>query len=451
MKKLLRAFLPALLLGALQQTWAQTEDSSAPKRRDAAIRVEGVTIYGGYYTSGTPAGFEIPTQSPFLGPTAMAAATLTVGGSQTRERSSLTWSYSPSYFSTVYSSEGERRHGSVNHRFGMHWRRQLGQRWSFTTSANGLLASLEQLYFSAGPLTEIAALPTNFDDLASAVLTGRFTDAQLAALLSGAAAPSTAAQAYPYGNRLLNTSLNMGVAWAPTGRTTVSAVVTGSRTQRVSGTGTTGADVSPGSSLPQMTAATAMLSWSYSLSPRTQIAVQGTSTRSFSRVQQGYTSATNFSVGRVISRRWFLQLRGGGGAVTYSRQIYTKPRALQYVYGANLAFKTAAQTFLVSYDRSLGDVYGFGSAATDTGTAAWNWNRPGSGWSVSASASYQRLDNQIFHNTRSWRGSAGVARSLGRHMSLSWQYVYFRLPLDIQTPGMQRDQRGINVSLAWRP
>jgi hypothetical protein len=440
-----------ILLGVPALLFGQAENTSTSNRPGAAFRLEGVSVYGGYYTTGTPVGFEIPTQSPFLGPTAMVGTTVTLGGSRSREKSDITWSYSPSYFTTVYSSQNERRHGSLNHRFGMNWRRKLGNKWTVSSSANGFLASLEQLYFAPGTLSSVAAFPTSFDNLAAAMLAGKFTDAQLAALLTGSNLQASPEQAFPYGNRLLNASANLGLAWAPSGRTTISTTLTGTRTQHVSGAGVTGPNVGRGSLLPQMTTAAGTIAWTYSLSPRTQVSVQATSNRTFSKVQQGYASSTQLSVGRTLSRRWFAQLRGGAGAITYSRQLYGKPKTMQHLYGGSLGFKTTSHTFLAAYDRSLGDVYGFGSGATGTGTGAWNWRRLGSGWSMSASASYQQLDNSTFSNTTSWRTSAALSRSFGRQVSMNCQYVYFQLPMDISTPGMEREQSGVIVSLSWAP
>src|SRR5215471_15716158 len=91
---LLSAGIPGLLSG-------QQDDTTSRAVPRTAFEVKSASVSSGYYTSGTPIGFEIP-QSQFLGPTAMVSAGVLVGGQRSGEKSSLTWNYSPSYFSTVY-------------------------------------------------------------------------------------------------------------------------------------------------------------------------------------------------------------------------------------------------------------------------------------------------------------------------------------------------------------
>jgi len=443
---LLLAALPVLVFGQ------DTPDNPPPGRSRRIIEVQSVSVSSGYYTSGTPAGFELPTQSLFLGPTALVSGSVTFGGSTSSEKGGFTWNYSPSYFSTVYSQDQRSNHGSFDHRAGVYWRRRLGNRWTAVASANGILASLEQLYFAPGLLTGVAALPTSFDDLAAATLAGKFTDAQLAALLTGSPLQASPEQAFPYGTRLMSAGANFGLSWAPSGRTTVALTLSGTRTQSVKGAGVTGLDIAAATpSLPQMTNATAALSWSYSMSPRTQFSVQATSSRTFSGIQQGYASSGNVSLGRTMSRRWFVQGRAGAGVLSYSRQQFAQPEAKQYLFGGTLGFKTSSHTFVGSYDRTLGDPYGLGSGTTGTASGAWNWVRPGSGWAASAAASYQQLNNPTFVNTGSWRLQGSVSRSLTRSIQLSWQYIYFQIPLGLTVGGQDQTEHGVLVSLSWKP
>jgi hypothetical protein len=446
---LLVTVMPALLFG---QSEADAQ-SNLPGVPESILRVQGVSVYGGYYTSGMPVGFETSGQNTLPGPTVMAGSTITIGGLSSRERSSLDWSYSPSYFSTVYSdNKGVPNHGSLNHRLNVNWNRKLGSKWTLFTSVNGFLASLEQLYFAPGLLSSVAAMPTTFDGLAAAILAGKFTDPQLAALLTGSPVQASPEQAFPYGTRLMNAAVDMGLAWAPSGRTTLALTLTGTRTQRVDGAGTTGANQAiSGLTLPQITNAAASMSWSYSVSPRTQISVQAISNRTFSRIQQGYASNMNFSIGRRLSRRLFVQAKGGGGTLTYSHVSYAQPKTAQYLFGGNIGFKTSSHTLLAGYDRTLGDAYGLGSGTTGSATAGWSWQRPGSTWSASAGASYQQLNNPLFRNTRSWRVNAGLSRFIGDHVVTSCQYVYFQLPADMRIVGRQNVENGVLLSLAWVP
>lgn len=418
------------------------------------VHLEGVSVYSGYYSSGSPSGFEVPISSAFLpGPSAMTGVGATFGGSNSREKSTFTWSYSPSYFNLFYGNNQFSNNGSLDHRLSVSWTRKLGNKWILSASLNGFLANLEHLYFNPGVLSSVASLPTNFDDLAAAMLTGRFTDTQLASLLTGAAVQASPEQGYLYGNRIFNAAANVGLSWAPSERTSLSLVASGSRAQSANGLGTLGG-ASPSSTpyvMPQMTRAELALSWSYSLSPRTQITSEASAARVFSRFQQGYASEGNFSIGRTMSRRWFIRAMGGLGKLNYSQQTYAAPKVVEYLYGGSLGFKTRSQTFLVAYNRSLGDVYGLGSGSTGFATVAWSWRPPGSSWSLMANAGYQELNNPTFRNTTSWLGGAGLARSLGPHIFVTAQYTYFQLPADLKTPGLMRSNNGVSVGMTWSP
>lgn len=443
---------PAILLG---QSTAAT-DFHPGSTTEKGVHLSGVSVYSGYYSSGSPSGFEVTTDSPFLqGPSAMAGVAATIGGSFVGEKSTFTWTYSPSYFNLFYANRETSNNGSFSHRVGGNWTRKLGNsnKWTLTGSVTGLIINLEQLYANPGVFSSVASMPTTFDALASGMLTGKFTDAQLASVLTGAPLQATPEQAYLYGNRMFNAAANVSIAWAPSGRTTVSLGMSGNRAQPLDGFGTLGGTMgSAGSAfLNQTTNAGAEILWSYSLSPRTQISVGASSTRTYSRLQQGYATSGNFSVGRTVSRRWFLQGRGGAGKLTNEVQMYQSSKAVQYLYGGSVGWKTYTHTFLLSYDRSLGDVYGLGSNTTSAATAAWAWRRPGSNWSISANGSYQKLNNMTFQNTRSWRVGAGVGRALAPHLFMSAQYIYLQVPIGLNVVGFNSSQNGVVISMSWSP
>ena len=224
-------------------------------------------------------------------------------------------------------------------------------------------------------------------------------------------------QGFLYGSRMFTGSARIGFVREKSGRTSVFVKLSGNRSQHVNAAG---APVGSARLLiPQVTTTTAKVGWSYSLSPRTQIRADVYVTRTFSRLQQGYISVGSMSVGRTLSRRWFVHGSGGLGTITYSRQTYTTPHSLQYVFSGSIGYKTAGHTFVATYDRSPGDIYALGSSYTATAFAAWNWRRPGSAWTISAGSGYQELGNALFTNTQSWRANAAVARLLSRNLFLS--------------------------------
>ena len=445
-----------VVMAAPAAIWGQTTAASFfnPLSPEGGIHLTGVSVYSGYYSSGGVGGFEMAVQNPFLtGPSAMTGVAATFGGSKSTEKSTFTWSYSPSYFNLFYGNNQFSNNGSINHSGSISWSRKFGSKWSLNVSLNGLLANLQQLYFNPSVLSGVAALPTTFDDLAAGMLTGKFSDAQLASLLTGAPLQASPQQGYLYGNRLFNVGANVALSWAPTGRTSFSVAATGSRAESANGAGTVGGTSTgpAGSFLPAMTSATLALSWSYSLSPRTHVGVGISSSRTFSALEPGYASNGNVSIGRTMSSRWFLQAQAGVGKLNYSRQTYAAPSALQYLYGGSIGFKTQTHTFLASYNRSLGDGYGLGSGSTSAATGAWNWRHPGSSWSLTAGGGYQELNNLTFSNTRSWMANAGIAKALSPHFSLSAQYMYFQFPADIRAVGLESSEDGVSVALSWSP
>ncbi len=435
--------------------WGQTEAISnfnpLNAKQGAGVHLLGVSVFSGYYTAGSPASFEVPSSNAVLGQTASLGTAITLGGTKSAEKSRLSWSYSPSYFRLLYSEQSRQNNGSLNHRASVNGSWELGKRLTLTASTSGVVASFQQLYFSPSVLGNVAAMPTTFDDLALGIMRGKFTDAQLATALTGTRLQASPEQAYLYGTRLLNISAAVGVSWAMSGRSSLAFSLSGTRSQHFNGIEEPVADGHTNPVLPQLTTTAASVSWSYSVSPRTQIGISASAARTFSSVQRGYSPEGAFSIGRTLSHRWFLQGRVGVGVLTYSRQTYATPAPVQYTYGGTAGFKTSAHTFLASCDRSLGDAYGLGSDSTGTATGAWNWRRPGSQWSISGSGGYQDLHNQTFQNTRSWRAGTGVARALRQHVSFSVQYIYFEMPANFQTVGVKTSEHGATISLTWSP
>jgi len=447
-------FSVALPLACWSQTGAASDLGPAAPLR-GAVRVEGVSVYSSYYTSGSPSGFEAPISNAFLpGPSASSGAAVTIGGSTEGEKGSLFWNYSPSYFNLYYGNNQFQNNGSINHRASLNWSRKLGgsNKWTLNASANGLMANLEQLYFSAGVLESVASMPTNFDDLASAMLAGKFNDAQLASLLTGAPVQASPQQSYLYGRRVMSAAASLGLSWTPTGRTSFSLVATGTRSQSADGIGTAGGQTTQSTSaVPQTTEAGLALSWSYSVTPRTQIGLVASSRRTFSQLEEGYASSGALSFGRTMSRRWFMEMRAGAGELTYSRQVIATPKTFQHIYGGSLGWKTSSQTLLASYDRSLGDVYGLGSNTTESATGTWTWRPMGSSWSASVNGGFQEFSNTTLINTRAWQASGGVARGVGTHVFVSIRYVYMQLPANLAKAGVRRTQNGLTTALTWSP
>jgi len=192
--------------------------------------------------------------------------------------------------------------------------------------------------------------------------------------------------------------------------------------------------------------------WAYSLSPRTNVGLEISTSRTFTRLQDGYASSGSVSIGRKMSEHWFVQGRAGGGLILYTRHAFAPPTKPQYSAGGNIGYKLRSHSLLASYDRSIGDAYGLGGGTTSSATAGWNWRAPGGMWSLRADYGYQRTDGSFLVNTESWRASGGVGRSLTNHLYFSAQYSYFIYPKGQSgVTGLSGAESGVSAGLTWSP
>jgi hypothetical protein len=408
------------------------------------LHLYGVSVYTGYFSGGIP--FEVLTANipPSSSDTAVTGGSVNLAWSRRREGSSLVVSESLAFMG--YPERLLQPTTALT----LNWNRKVGQKWSINTAVTGQMIDLQQSYFALNSFGLAASLPTTFDGLAGAVLAGKFTDAQLASALTGASAPLLPEQAYLYGRRIGMASATVAVSYSPSGRTSYHASVSANRMQSLNFGGTTQATTQP--LIPQTTTGTLSFGWGYSLTPRTQIGLEGQASRIFSRVQDGYISNAGFSIGRTMSEHWFLQGRVGVGVLTYQRQTAATPKNVQYTAGGSVGYKLRSHTLLGSFNRLVGDSYGLGSASTNTATAGWTWKTPGGSWSFSANYGYQQLNDSALRGGESWRAMGGIARALNTHMFVSVQYVYFTFPPNlVLVAGNLGTQSGATMSLSWSP
>jgi hypothetical protein len=338
----------------------------------------------------------------------------------------------------------------LNNAFSLNWNRKVGQRWSLNTGVTAVVSSLQETYFALNPFGMAASLPTTFDNLAGAVLSGTFTDPQLASALTGASARLLPEQTYVYGQRIGSASARAGVTYTPTGRSSFHASVSATRVQRLSSGQTT--DTGPSAIIAQTTTGTVSLGWGYALSPRTHIGLEASTSRTFSRLNDGYANNAGFSIGRTMSEHWFVQGRVGAGLITYLHQTVATPRNVQYTAGGSIGYKVRSHTLLASFDRFLADSYGLGSTSTDSAMAGWAWKVPGSLWSLSSNFGYQKLNGGLLRGNESWRVTGGIARALNQHTFMSVQYAYLTSPANWgASAGLTGAENALTVSLSWSP
>jgi hypothetical protein len=436
-----------------QAFWGQTGAFSSFNPLSASssgLHLYGVSIYGGYYLSGTPFGLDSTqtTTNAATSGTAVLGAAATIGWSKTTDQSTASITYSPSYTGSPQNSQ----YDAFSHRANLSWNRKLNGKWTLNVAASAMLQNFQQLLFSPSGLSALASSPATFEDLSSGAQTGTYSNAQVASLLTGAQLPTSPEQTFLYGNRLFSATATASLSWAPTERTSIRVDVSGVRSENYQDNTVSAASPTSANPLaPPATSGSVQVGWHYSLSPRTQVSVQASSTQIWSKLDQGYTSSGSVSLARTLTQRWFTQLQGGGGVLTYKQLVFAQPKSLQYLAGASLGYKTESHTFLASYNRSIGDTYGLGAATTSGANGAWNWKRPGSTWSVFGSFGYQELGGSTFRNTLSWRGSGGVAKRLGPQVFMNVQYVYSQVPSNLAVSGANFNQNGVVLSASWSP
>jgi hypothetical protein len=353
--------------------------------------------------------------------------------------------YAPSYTGFVRYSDLN----SLNHSFSFNANRRRGinldRKWHVDFSTNANVSDSTSMLFNSTFLSHVIDVPTTFDELAAGIALGSFTNDQLAALLTGSALPGSPVQLVLYGNRMLSASLGTSLTYSHSSRLSVYWNVGASRMQSLE-TSKPGRYVLPGS-----TGGSASTGLSYSLSPRTQIGVNVSTARMFSRYEDAYNTTGTVSLGRIMGRRWFFRAYGGVGFVSPLRQTYSLPQGAQYVTGASLGYKTYAHTFLVSVDRGLLDSYGLGASSTVSTSAAWSWRRPGRSWSVFSSAGQQRMTGGGFGHFNSWQANSGIQKTLTRQTGISATYAYMRNNGSVTSSPYKRSLYGVVMMFYWVP
>ena len=376
----------------------------------------------------------------------IAQGSLLIGWSRQRQKSNINITYAPSYVHGIQLSN----YSSFNQAFSFGADKTLNGKWSINTSVQALLSDFTQLLFSPTRYGSLSTAPSTFDDFSAAILTGRSDNTSLQQMVGAASAISSPETAAVYGNRLLSAAAAVSVSYAQSTRSTYHVSAVASRAQYYTG-GSSAPETRPGYLIPKTTTGGVLLSWSYSLTPRTTLSLDASSTRTVSQYQDGYLSQSNVSMGRTMSRRWFLQGTVGVGFITPVRQTFSTPHGAQEQYGGSIGYKLDAHTLLASYQRTASDIYGYGANAMETSTGAWTWKRPGRTISLSGSFGYIRLLGSAFPNQGSWTAHILAVKALNAHLALSGGYSYIQFPQTVLISTPNLTQHGVIVTLSWSP
>jgi hypothetical protein len=437
--------IAVLLLGwAAGPLLAQDTVDPAPLPK-SGLQIRSISAYGVYYSKGLPFGIGTIQPGVANAPSDVGAGgNIVIDWTKFTERSTFSLTYSPSY-------AGQFRYSSLNafnHALSLNASGALVSHWRYHFAAACDFSNLGEYMFSASALSNAASVPANFEDLAAALLSSKFANnPQLGVILTGSPLVESPVRALVYGQRMLTASAQAKLSYSFSPRLSVSFSGGGARTQHVSDSQTSGS--SNFYLLPTTTSGSAGLEISYSLSPVTQVGGSLTTTRVSSSLQDFYTTSSVGTWGRVLSRRWLIQLYGGLGVADFLGRSSYAPSKSHPIAGGSLTYKTAAHTFLASYARTTNDTYGLRASTTASADAAWKWGRRGMPWWIESSFGWQQFYGNGVSNISGWRATAGWNRRLAPHFVLLTQYAYLSYGGAFQAAGSRFSQHAARIAITW--
>lgn len=163
----------------------------------------------------------------------------------------------------------------------------------------------------------------------------------------------------------------------------------------------------------------------YSLSPRSQVSVEGFSGITSSIFQNYMVERGEVGYHRMLTNNWFTQLHGGAGSMRpidkFAGRRSWNP---DYVGGGDLGYKGRDHSVVLSASRTVADAYGLGFATELTSMMMWSYGKPISPWGFALSGGYQHLEGPGQRPLNAWVGQAGVSRRTGRHLLWVIEGVY---------------------------
>lgn len=407
------------------------------------FQILGVSIFSGYSSLANPPG--VQSQYAFYGAANTQSdwnygAQWSAGWQHQRKDTSISVVYNGSY-------TGQSRYSNLNnfgHSVALNLNRKIHTKWSMSLSATGQYSTLAQYIFNPSTLSTLAQTSASFDNLAAASSIGSFSDPQSAAALTAAPAISTPVSSLLIGDRVLTYGGQASLTYSPSPRLSFSF-------SSVSAGGQNTLDNRSTYVLPRTFGGSAGATVSYSPSSRSTMSLSLTENLSSNKFQGSYGTTASASLGRKMSRNWFLSMSGGMAYTRFTKQLYGAAPSWQGIGSASLGYKVYSHTLMAGYNRSSYNAYGVAAGLSDTSSGAWNWHRPGSGWSVNASFGRIEIRNTGFLTLSGWEGSSGVSRELGSRLVLTAQYVYLDSSGTYIGNAVSRSVQSARISLAWLP
>ncbi len=421
-----------------------------PPESARGFRIDGATLSSGYYSAVTPfaSATLIGPNTPVFGADVSNTLSASLSYHRRSPTSDFEIAYTPSYERYWRNSQLN----MLNHELTITTSRplHLSQRLTLDISGNGNITNARQYLFNMGPADRTAGSSSTLDGLAGSML-GTPTATTGPSLPAGASPTiDSPAQQLFFGDRVLMAGLQATFAYAWSPRLNVGVTLGGSRYQNLGGPDIPAATQQSGILLTQATTAIGGISAYYSLSSRTQIGGEVTTTRNFSRFQQGFVTTSTFTLGRKMGPHWFAQAKGGVGLLNVNGNNSENSKQPQYIAGATIGVKTRAHTFVLSPEQTITSAFGVAYRTTDA-EAAWIWQSRRRTWQLSGGGGYQRFVETAISRVNAWRGSITVGRKLGSQFVAQVQFSEMSYSAHVESAPYRLSQNGVLLSLMWAP
>jgi len=404
----------------------------------------GVSAYAGYTSTAVPFNATFPVSGLNLGPNYLAGGSASMGWMDMGDRTNARVNYTISYDASLrYSSWN-----TLNHFLNFGVSHEVTQRLRFHFSGTAATMRWDQFLFEPTVLSEVADTPSTFDELVSAILSGKYTNSQLASILTGAPILDSPAATLLYGTRFFTSSARTGFEYDVSPRLHFSADAGGSRIQHIT---SDTAQINGVYLVPSTTSASATVAIDYLLSPVTTVGFSAGGNRTFSRYEDTYVTTGNLTANRVLGRHWIVSGRGGVGTYIPVRQTFHYATGAHYVAGGGVTYKSEYQTVMLQYGHSIQDTSGIGAQSADTGSGIWQVHRPGHRWTVFARGSYTTLTGSTLSNINAWLAGGGVSSMLNRHTNATIAYMYGRDSGVVGGALQNRPLQAVNLVVSWSP
>lgn len=433
------------LFNLLPLAIAQTEEEAAKSILPvdplllplSGFQIYNVTIYSGYSSSPWLSGASQFSQSP-LGADFSGGVSGSMGWNWFRGRTTASITYSSAYDTGFRYSDLN----AFSQAASVTFRKILTPRWSLSTAAVFSDTTANQLFFPLLTNTTEA----NAAQVSDPNATGSNGTVTPAVLPGGQPAlQNSPLSMFVYGNRSRSASDNTNLTFKKSARLAMSFGGSFAWAESIDTSATSRILV------PRSLATRAYFNLFYNISTKTAVGLSVDGQRELAPQAYGnaWTESIAGNVNRTLARHWRTEAHAGLGLIQWLSPNGPSSKSTTVIAGGGVVYATQTQSVRFSYDRSIANSYGYIVGTSDNFGASWAWRRSPRSWAVLLSTSYERAGGPSYANLYGITASAGLTKTVGRHMAASLQYVYAHNAGAIQSFYLPNFQ-GVRLSLSWR-